>query len=151
MAPRSPDDVNPIRRISGNSEEEDSDNEDQNLGRPLSDGDDDEDSSNESDLSSDEEIEIPPDPAHERRMQALRRENQILTDLVSHQNVVLAQMEEMRSRISALTEARLEELQKLREKRAEKETDQLPGKVDGGNPEKEEDNDDEGKSNPTLK
>ena len=150
MAPRSPDNVNPLRRTSESSEGENSDNEDQEQGRPLSDGDD-EDSNNDSDLSSDDEVEIPPDPGHERRMEALRRENRVLTDLVTHQNVVLAQMEEMRSRISALTEARLEELQKLREKRAEKETDQLPGKVDGGNPEKEEDNDDEEKSNPTLK
>ena len=90
------DDDDPIR-------DSDSDSEAEDEGAEIS-GDD----------SSEEEIEIPPDPAHEALMSQLRQENADLLRITAEQDVVLAEMQLRISEIQQATARRQQELDELR-------------------------------------
>ena len=64
--------------------------------------------------SSEEEIEIPPDPAHEALMSQLRQENADLLRITAEQDVVLAEMQLRISEIQQATARRRQELDELR-------------------------------------
>ena len=68
----------------------------------------------EDDSDSEEEIEIPPDPAHEALMADLRRENADLLRITAEQDVVLAEMQQRISEIQEATAQRQQELDELR-------------------------------------
>ena len=92
---------------------------------------DDDDRAMESD-GSEGPIEIPPDPAHEARMAALRSENAELTRIVEEQDRVLLQMRARTEEIQAATCIRQAELQALRSARLawEKEEQEAKDKED---------------------
>ena len=84
-------------------------------GRDISDDDDDFDDNDTSESESD--LEIPPDPIHEERMQNLRREHAFLLYVTSQQDAVLEQMRLRISEIQSATERRRRELEEFREVR----------------------------------
>ena len=85
-------------------------------GRDISDDDDDFEDYDTSD-SDDSDLEIPPDPYHEQRMEILRREHTFLLNITAQQDEVLAQMRQRVAEIEAATERRREELEEFRRAR----------------------------------
>ena len=98
------------RRDSSRSED------DLDPGRDISDDDDDFEDYDTSD-SDDSDLEIPPDPYHEQRMEILRREHTFLLNITAQQDEVLAQMRQRVAEIEAATERRREELEEFRRAR----------------------------------
>ena len=98
------------RRDSSGSED------DLDPGRDISDDDDDFEGDDTSD-SDGSDLEIPPDPRHEQRMEILRRENAFLLDITAQQDEVLAQIRQRVAEIEAATERRREELEEFRRAR----------------------------------
>ena len=89
-------------------------------GRDISDDDDDFDENDTSESESD--LEIPPDPIHEERMQNLRREHAFLLYVTAQQDEVIAQMRLRSQEIQAAIAQRqgdLEELREIRRRRAQ--------------------------------
>ena len=89
-------------------------------GRDISDDDDDFDENDTSESESD--LEIPPDPIHEERMENLRREHAFLLYVTSQQDEVIAQMRLRSQEIQAAIAQRqgdLEELREIRRRRAQ--------------------------------
>ena len=100
------------RRDSSGSED------DLDPGRDISDDDDDFEDYDTSDSDEDEsDLEIPPDPIHEQRMENLRREHAFLLHVTAQQDEVLAQIRLRVSEIQAATDRRREELEELRRAR----------------------------------
>ena len=135
------------RRDSSGSED------DLDPGRDISDDDDDFEDYDTSD-SDDSDLEIPPDPYHEQRMEILRREHTFLLNITAQQDEVLAQIRLRVAEIEAATERRREELEEFRRARdAEakiKAGDQKQGGEGGCQPpdteKKDGDNDKDGSS-----
>ena len=98
------------RRDSSGSED------DLDPGRDISDDDDDFEDYDTSD-SDDSDLEIPPDPYHEQRMEILRREHTFLLNITAQQDEVLAQMRQRVVEIEAATELRRAELEEFRRAR----------------------------------
>ena len=88
-------------------------------GRDISDDDDDDFEGNDTSDSDEDEsdLEIPPDPIHEQRMENLRREHAFLLHITAQQDEVLAQIRLRVSEIQAATARRREELEELRRAR----------------------------------
>ena len=100
------------RRDSSGSED------DLDPGRDISDDDDDFEGNDTSDSDEDEsDLEIPPDPIHEQRMENLRREHAFLLHITAQQDEVLAQIRLRVAEIQAATDRRREELEELRRTR----------------------------------
>ena len=135
------------RRESSGSEDE------LDPGRDISDDDDDFEDYDTSD-SDDSDLEIPPDPYHEQRMEILRREHTFLLNITAQQDEVLAQMRQRVAEIEAATERRREELEEFRRARdaeaKKKAGDQKQGGEGGCQPpdteRKDGDNDKDGSS-----
>ena len=97
------------RRDSSGSED------DLDPGRDISDDDDDFEDDDTSGSDEDEsDLEIPPDPYHEQRMENLRREHAFLLHITAQQDEVLAQIRLRVAEIEAATERRREELEEFR-------------------------------------
>ena len=108
---------------------------------PIRDDDTDEENEDSNESESDSDLEIPPDPAHEQRMRALRAENAFLLHVTAEQDAVMEEMRLRVSEIQAATERRRRELEEFRELRrarveeAEKKAeDEEPGNGDGCQP-----------------
>ena len=106
-------------------------------GRDISDDDDDDFEGNDTSDSDDDEsdLEIPPDPIHEQRMENLRREHAFLLHVTAQQDEVLAQIRLRVSEIQAATDRRREELEELRRTRdaeAEKKAGEEEQESEGG-------------------
>ena len=86
-------------------------------GRDISDDDDDDFEENDTSGSdeSESDLEIPPDPIHEQRMENLRREHAFLLHVTAQQDEVLAEIRLRVSEIQAATAIRRAELEELRE------------------------------------
>ena len=96
----------------------DSSEDDLDPGRDISDDDDDFEGNDTSDSDEDEsDLEIPPDPIHEQRMEGLRREHAFLLHITAQQDEVLAQIRLRVAEIQAATDRRREELEELRRAR----------------------------------
>ena len=127
---------------------------------PIIDDDTDEENEDSNESESDSDLEIPPDPAHEQRMRALRAENAFLLHVTEQQDAVMEEMRLRVSEIQAATERRRRELEEFRELRrarveeAEKKAeDEEPGNGDGCQPPetgKKGGNDDKDGSSPVL-
>ena len=127
---------------------------------PIVDDDTDEENEDSNESESDSDLEIPPDPAHEQRMRALRAENAFLVHVTEQQDAVMEEMRLRVSEIQAATERRrreLEEFRALRRARVEeaekKAEDEEPGNGDGCQPPetgKKGGNDDKDGSSPVL-
>ena len=88
-------------------------------GRDISDDDDDDfegDDTSDSD-EDDSDLEIPPDPIHEQRMENLRREHAFLLHVTAQQDEVLAQIRLRVAEIQEATDRRREELEEFRRAR----------------------------------
>ena len=108
---------------------------------PIRDDDTDEENEDSNESESDSDLEIPPDPAHEQRMRALRAENAFLVHVTEQQDAVMEEMRLRVSEIQAATERRrreLEEFSELRRARVEeaekKAEDEEQGNGDGCQP-----------------
>ena len=96
----------------------DSSEDDLDPGRDISDDDDDFEGDDTSDSDEDEsDLEIPPDPIHEQRMEGLRREHAFLLHITAQQDEVLAQIRLRVAEIQAATDQRRQELEELRRAR----------------------------------
>ena len=124
-------------------------------GRDISDDDDDFEGNDTSDSDEDEsDLEIPPDPIHEQRMEGLRREHAFLLHITAQQDEVLAQIRLRVAEIQAATDRRREELEELRRARdaeaKKKAGDEKQGSEGGCQPpdteRKDGDNDKDGSS-----
>ena len=137
------------RRDSSGSED------DLDPGRDISDDDDDFEDDDTSGSDGDEsDLEIPPDPYHEQRMENLRREHAFLLHITAQQDEVLAQIRLRVAEIEAATERRREELEEFRRVRdaeaKKKAGDEKQGSEGGCQPpdteRKDGDNDKDGSS-----
>ena len=113
------------RRDSSGSED------DLDPGRDISDDDDDFEDYDTSD-SDDSDLEIPPDPYHEQRMEVLRREHTFLLNITAQQDEVLAQMRQRVAEIEAATELRRAELEEFRRARDAGELEEFRRARDAG-------------------
>ena len=95
----SEDDLDPRRDISDISDDDDFEEDDT------------------SGSESESDLEIPPDPEHEQRMNNLRREHAFLLNLTAEQDEVLAQIRLRVAEIQAATARRREELEEFRRAR----------------------------------
>ena len=117
MAPMASENGRPLAPpLRGGRRDSSSDDDpDPDPGRDISDDDDIEEDDTSGSDESESDLEIPPDPAHEQRMQNLRREHAFLLHVTAEQDEVLAQMRERISEIQAATSRRRGELEELRE------------------------------------
>ena len=123
-------------------------------GRDISDDDDFEgDDTSDSD-GDDSDLEIPPDPIHEQRMENLRREHAFLLHVTAQQDEVLAQIRLRVAEIQEATDRRREELEEFRRARdaeaKKKAEEEKQGSEEGCQPpeteKKDGDNDKDGSS-----
>ena len=115
MAPMTNKDTPLAPPVRGGRRDSSGSEDDLDPGRDISDDDDDFEDYDTSDSDEDEsDLEIPPDPIHEQRMENLRREHAFLLHITAQQDEVLAQIRLRVAEIEAATERRREELEEFR-------------------------------------